>query len=69
MECSLRPGAVPAPRAYLFKPEKDLGGVIEKLRQHGIAVEELTAPLATEVDVLTIGPSPVPNAPFKNIMK
>ena len=43
-----------APRAYLFKPEKDLGGVIEKLRQHGIAVEELTAPLTTDVEVFTI---------------
>ena len=47
--------SVTAPRAYLFKPEKDLRGVIEKLRQHGIAVEELTAPLTAEVDVFTIG--------------
>jgi hypothetical protein len=47
--------SVTAPRAYLFKPEKDLQGVIEKLLQHGIAVEELTAPLTTEVDVFTIG--------------
>jgi hypothetical protein len=47
--------SVPAPRAYLFKPEKDLPVVIEKLRQHGIAVEELTAPLAVEVDAFTIG--------------
>jgi hypothetical protein len=29
--------------------------VIEKLLQHGIAVEELTAPLQAEVDVFTIG--------------
>ncbi|HKP37752.1 MAG TPA: M14 family metallopeptidase [Pyrinomonadaceae bacterium] len=47
--------SVAAPRAYLFKPEKDLEGVVEKLRQHGIAVEELTAPLTTEVDVFAIG--------------
>jgi len=29
--------------------------VIEKLLQHGIAVEELTTPLQAEVDVFTIG--------------
>jgi hypothetical protein len=46
--------SVAVPHAYLFKPDKDLQGVIEKLRQHGIAVEELTAPLTTEVDVFTI---------------
>lgn len=45
---------VPAPRAYLFKPEKDLQPVVEKLLQHGIAVEELTAPLTIEVDSFTI---------------
>jgi len=47
--------SVAAPRAYLFKNEKDLQPVIEKLLQHGIAVEELTAPLAAEVDVFAIG--------------
>jgi len=46
--------SVAAPKAYLFKPEKDSEGVIEKLRQHGIAVEELTAPLPVEVDVFAI---------------
>jgi hypothetical protein len=46
--------SVAAPRAYIFKPEKDLKVVIEKLLQHGIAVEELTAPLSAEVEVLTI---------------
>lgn len=46
--------SVTAPRAYLFKPDKDLQPVIEKLLQHGIAVEELTAPLTTEVDAFTI---------------
>lgn len=47
--------SVPAARAFLFKPEKDLKPVIEKLQQHGIAVEELTASLAADVDVFTIG--------------
>ena len=47
--------SVIAPRAYIFKPEKNLEVVIEKLVQHGITVEELTSPLQTEVDVLTIG--------------
>ncbi|HEU4509542.1 MAG TPA: M14 family metallopeptidase [Pyrinomonadaceae bacterium] len=46
--------SVAAPRAYIFKPEKNLEIVIEKLVQHGITVEELTAPLQTEVDVFTI---------------
>jgi murein tripeptide amidase MpaA len=48
-------GSVTAPRAYIFKPEKNLENVIEKLVQHGIAVEELTSTLQTEVDVFTIG--------------
>jgi hypothetical protein len=47
--------SVTAPRAYIFKPEKDLQVVIAKLLQHGIAVEELTAPLSADVDVFTIG--------------
>jgi hypothetical protein len=46
--------SVNAPRAYIFTPEKRLQGVIEKLLQHGIAVEELTAPLTAEVDVFTM---------------
>lgn len=47
--------SVVAPRAYIFKPEKNLEVVIEKLVQHGITVEELTAPLQTEVEAFTIG--------------
>ncbi|HKR11231.1 MAG TPA: M14 family metallopeptidase [Pyrinomonadaceae bacterium] len=47
--------SVIAPRAYIFKPEKNLEVVIEKLVQHGITVEELTSPRQIEVDVLTIG--------------
>lgn len=46
--------SVNAPRAYIFRREKDSQGVIEKLLQHGIAVEELTAPLQAEVDVFTV---------------
>src|SRR5688572_22585998 len=47
--------SVVAPRAYIFKPEKNLEVVIEKLVQHGITVEELTSPVQTEVEVFTIG--------------
>ncbi len=46
--------SVVAPRAYIFKPEKNLEVVIEKLVQHGITVEELTSPLPTGVEVFTI---------------
>ena len=46
--------SVNAPRAYIFTPEKRLQGVVAKLLQHGIAVEELTAPLTAEVDVFTM---------------
>jgi hypothetical protein len=38
---------VKAPRAYLFKPDPK---VVEKLRQHGITVEELTSELSVNVD-------------------
>jgi hypothetical protein len=46
--------SVVAPRAYIFKPAKNMDQVVEKLVQHGIAVEELTAPLTSEVEVFTI---------------
>ena len=58
--------SVAAPRAYIFKPEKDLQVVIEKLLQHGIAVEELTASLTTEVDVFAIGNVTRAQRPFQN---
>jgi hypothetical protein len=45
---------VAAPRAYLFKREEGTKLVIDKLLQHGIAVEELTAPLETEVESFTV---------------
>jgi hypothetical protein len=47
--------SVVGPRAYIFKPEKNLEVVVEKLVEHGITVEELTLPVQTEVDVFTIG--------------
>jgi hypothetical protein len=47
--------SVVAPRAYIFNREKNLEVVIEKLVQHGITVEELTAPLQTDVAGFTIG--------------
>jgi Zinc carboxypeptidase len=53
------------PRAYLFKPGKELQVVIEKLRQHGIAVEELTAPLQSQVEVFTIGNVTRAQRPFQ----
>ena len=43
--------SVKAPRAYLFKYDKDL---VEKLRQHGVTVEELTSEFTTEVDSFAI---------------
>ncbi len=42
---------VKAPRAYLFANEE---GVVQKCLQHGIAVEELTSELTTEVECLKI---------------
>jgi hypothetical protein len=46
--------SVPAARAYLFRREDGTRVVIEKLLQHGIAVEELTEPLTTEVESFVI---------------
>jgi Zinc carboxypeptidase len=45
---------VPAARAYLFPAEDGLRVPVEKLRAHGIHVEELTAPLTTEAESFTI---------------
>src|SRR6185436_19663193 len=46
--------SVPTARAYLFRREEGTRVVIEKLLQHGIAVEELTEPLTTEVESFLI---------------
>jgi len=42
------------PRAYLLRAEAKLRPVIEKLIAHGLAVEELTEPLAAEVESFVI---------------
>ena len=41
-------------RAYIFRREDGTRAMLEKLFQHGIAVEELTAPLTTEVETFVI---------------
>lgn len=46
--------SVTTARAYLFRREDGTRAVIEKLLQHGIAVEELTEPLTTEVQSFVI---------------
>jgi Zinc carboxypeptidase len=46
--------SVPTARAYLFRREDGTRVVIEKLLQHGIAVEELTAPATIEVESFLI---------------
>jgi hypothetical protein len=46
--------SVSTARAYLFRREEGTRVVIEKLLQHGIAVEELTEPLTTEVESFVI---------------
>ena len=46
--------SVTTARAYIFRREEGTRAVIEKLLQHGIAVEELTEPLTTEVESFVI---------------
>lgn len=46
--------SVQTARAYLFKPEDGTRVVVEKLLAHGVAVEELTAPLTVEVESFVI---------------
>ncbi|MBK7708610.1 MAG: M14 family metallopeptidase [Acidobacteria bacterium] len=43
--------SVAAPKAYLIKADK---AIVDKLRQHGIQVEELSAELETEVEAFTV---------------
>ncbi len=45
---------VPVAQAYIFRREDGTRAVIEKLLQHGIAVEELTVPFTTEVEGFVI---------------
>ncbi|MBS1789841.1 MAG: M14 family metallopeptidase [Acidobacteria bacterium] len=42
------------PRAYIFKNESGLKTIVEKLKAHGVAVEELTEPLNAEVESFAI---------------
>jgi dipeptidyl-peptidase-4 len=46
--------SVPIARAYLIPRKEELGAIAEKLRAHGIVVEELARPLTTEVDTFTV---------------
>jgi len=46
--------SVPSAYVYVFRQEVGTSGIIAKLRQHGITVEELTAPLKTEVENFVI---------------
>ena len=56
---------VTAARAYIFRREEGTRGAIEKLLQHGIAVEELTAPLTTEVESFVIDSVKKAGRPFQ----
>jgi len=52
-------------RAYIFRREEGTRAVIEKLLQHGIAVEELTEPLTTEVESFVIDSVKKAGRPFQ----
>ena len=56
---------VPTARAYVFRREDGTRAVIEKLLQHGIAVEELTSPLTTEVESFVIDSVKKAGRPFQ----
>ena len=57
--------SVSTARAYVFRREDGTRAVIEKLLQHGIAVEELTEPLSTEVESFVIGSVKKAARPFQ----
>jgi hypothetical protein len=57
--------SVTAPRAYLFPPEAGLRVVSDKLRAHGVSVEELVSPLETEVERFTIEQVKPTGQPFQ----
>jgi hypothetical protein len=57
--------SVTTPRAYLLRREEGTRAVIEKLLQHGIAVEELTTHLKTEVESFLIGSVKKAGRPFQ----
>ncbi|HTF38944.1 MAG TPA: M14 family metallopeptidase [Blastocatellia bacterium] len=57
--------SVTTARAYVFRREDGTRAVIDKLLQHGIAVEELTAPLTTEVESFVIDSVKKAGRPFQ----
>ena len=57
--------SVATPRAYLFRREDGTRAVIEKLNQHGIAVDELTKPVTTEVESFVIDSVKKAGRPFQ----
>jgi hypothetical protein len=46
--------SVPIGRAYLIPHKEQLSIIVEKLKAHGIVVEELASPLTTDVETFTI---------------
>ncbi|MFO0826752.1 MAG: M14 family metallopeptidase [Phycisphaerales bacterium] len=46
--------SVPMARAYVLPRVEAMRPIVEKLRQHGVVVEELTAPLETDVATFTV---------------
>src|SRR6185295_16465270 len=57
--------SVPTARAYIFRREEGTRPVIEKMLQHGIAVEELTEALTTEVESFVIDSVKKAGRPFQ----
>jgi hypothetical protein len=46
--------SVPLARAYLIPHKEEVGAIVEKLKAHGIVVEELARPLSTDVERFTV---------------
>jgi hypothetical protein len=46
--------SVPIARAYLIPHKEEVGAIVEKLRAHGIVVEELARPLTVDVERFTV---------------
>jgi len=57
--------SVPMARAYVLPREAPFGLIVDKLRQHGIAVEELTASLTTEVTSFVVDTVARAQRPFQ----
>jgi hypothetical protein len=56
---------VPMARAYVLPREARAQPLVEKLRQHGILVEELTAPLTTDLVTFTVAKVTRAERPFQ----